>query len=226
MLADAIGKMLPATAAIALTPIQIIALVVILGGAQARASGPAFLAGWLAALTLASGLALLLVDRLDDSRSTPLVHWLRLGLGLLLLWGALRLWRTRPQGDTVPEPPAWMASLGDARPGRAFVLGGAVCLTNPKILALVFAGMSSLAYLALAPAAAAWALVAFVALASLPVIGLLALHALGGARGAASIAALKDFMLRNNNVILMVVLALLGVGVFGSGLSGIAAWPG
>ena len=45
MLADAIGKMLPAIMAIALTPIQIVAVIVVLGGKQGRAGGFAFLAG-------------------------------------------------------------------------------------------------------------------------------------------------------------------------------------
>lgn len=221
MLADAIGKMLPVIMAIALTPIQIVAVIMILGGPNARASGPAFLVGWLAALSAVTAVAILLVEQLDDSNRTPLVHWLQIALGILLLWVALRLWQKRPRDDAEPAPPKWLSSIGDARPGRACFLGAALCAGNPKIVALVLAGMSSLAYLSLSPSEVIAVAIAFILLGSSPVIALVLAHAVGGDSTEGSIEALKTFMLRNNNVILMVVFALLGTSVIGNGISGL-----
>ena len=50
MLTEAIGEMLPAIMAIALTPLQLVGVVLVLGGPNGRAGGPSFLIGWLAAL--------------------------------------------------------------------------------------------------------------------------------------------------------------------------------
>lgn len=223
MLADAIGKMLPAAMAIALTPIQIVAVVVVLGGPKGRAGGYAFLAGWLVALGALATVAILLVDKLGESgrTPTPLLHWLQLTAGLLLLAMAVRMWRRRPKDSQEPATPKQLASLGEAGPVRAFVTGASTAAANPKIIALVLSSVTSIAYLVLSP----WQLAAvaglFVLLGSTPLIALVVAHATGGPATAACIHDLKGFMLRHNNVILTVVLAMIGVGVIGNGVSGL-----
>jgi len=223
MLAQAIGEMLPVMMAIALTPLQIIGMVLVLGGSNPRAAGPALLAGWLVALAAVTAIAILLVERASESgrASGTFVYWLQLALGLLLFWAALRLWKTRPRGDKEPPTPKWLASFGEAAPARAFMLGGMLCVANPKIIALVLAGMTSLAYLPLTSGQIVTTAALFVLLASSPVIALAIAHAAGGDGMAARLQSLKTFMLRNNNLILMVVFAILGVSVFGKGLAGL-----
>ncbi|MBX3581467.1 MAG: GAP family protein [Rhizobiaceae bacterium] len=223
MLAQAIGEMLPVMAAIALTPLQIIGMVLVLGGPNARAAGPALLAGWLAALAAVTAIAIFLVERASESGRTgsPFIPWLQVALGLLLFWAALRLWKTRPRGDEQPPTPKWLVSFGDANPARALMLGAMLCVANPKIVALVLAGMTSLAYLSLTSGQIVAVAAIFVLLSSLPVIALAIAHAAGGEGMAAHLQNLKTFMLRNNNLILMVVFAILGVSVFGKGLAGL-----
>jgi len=221
MLVDAIGKMLPATMAIALTPIQIVAVVVILGGPKGRAGGLGFLIGWLVALGALVTVAILLVEKLGESgrTPTPLLHWLQLAAGLLLLAMAVRMWHRRPKGSE--KTPKQLASLGEAGPVRAFVAGASTAAANPKIIALVLSSVTSIAYLVLS----AWQLAAiailFVLLGSMPLITLVVAHATGGPETASRIRDLKEFMLRHNDVILTVVLAMLGVGVLGNGVSGL-----
>jgi hypothetical protein len=127
MLAYAIGDMLPVMTAIALTPLQIMGMVLVLGGPNARAGGPALLIGWLAALASVTVVAIFIVEKASEGgrASSPFVPWLQLALGLLLFWAALRLWKTRPKDDTEPKTPKWLASFGEAGPARALALGGA-----------------------------------------------------------------------------------------------------
>lgn len=223
MLADAIGNMLPVMTAIALTPVQIIGMVLVLGGPNARAGGPALLLGWLAALSSVTAVAILLVETASDygRASSPAMPFLQLALGLLLFWAALRMWRTRPRGDAEPAMPKWLASVGEAGPARALVLGAAMCLANPKIVALVLAGMTSLGYLPLSTGQVVAIAAAFVLVSSSPVIALAIAHAAGGDATHARIQGLKTFMLRNNNVIMMVVFAVIGMNVFGKGIAGL-----
>jgi|GEM_PF-2709317 len=223
MLADAIGKMLPAIMAIALTPIQIVAVVVVLGGPQGRAGGFAFLTGWLAALGALVTVAILLVDKLGESgrTPTPLLHWLQLAAGLLLLVMAIRLWRKRKKNGEVPTTPKWLASLAEARPVRAFVAGASTAAANPKIIALVLTSVTSIAYLPLSAWQIAVVAILFVLLGSTPLITLVVSHATGGLATASRIRALKGFMLRHNDVILTVVLAMLGVNILGNGILGL-----
>ena len=64
-------------------------------------------------------------------------------------------------------------------------------------------------------------LLVFVLLGSLPIIALVAIHRLGGAAMETRIENLKNFLLRNNNLILAIVFAMLGVGVLGNGITGL-----
>ena len=223
MLAYAIGDMLPVAVAIALTPLQIIGMVLVLGGPNARAAGPSLIFGWLAALASVTAVAIFLVEKASEGgrASSPFVPWLQLALGLLLFWAALRLWKTRPRDDAEPKMPKWLASFGEAGPAHALVLGATLCLANPKTIALVLAGMTSLAYLPLSAGQLAAAATVFVLISSSPVIALAIAHAVGGAATRARIEGLKGFMLSNNDMILMVVFAVLGVSILGKGIAGL-----
>ena len=223
MLTDAITAMFPAILAIALTPIQLVGAVLVLGGSHARTSGMTFLIGWLLGLTVVTVVIILIIEKLGEGgrASSPLLHWLQLVVGLLLLWMALRLFRGRPRGGIEPEPPKWLASIGEAGPMRAFAVGASMAVANPKIVALVVAAMTSLVYLALSAGQVATVVLVFVMLGSSPIIAIVAAHRIGREAMGARIEALKRFLLRNNNLILAVVFAMLGVGVLGNGIAGL-----
>jgi threonine/homoserine/homoserine lactone efflux protein len=59
---DAIGDLLPSALAVALSPIPIVAVVLVLGASHARTSGPAFALGWIAGLTVVSSVVVLLLE--------------------------------------------------------------------------------------------------------------------------------------------------------------------
>ena len=61
MLNDAIGDLLPSAIAVALSPIPIVAVVVVLGAPSARTAGPAFALGWIAGLLSVSVIVVLLL---------------------------------------------------------------------------------------------------------------------------------------------------------------------
>jgi len=68
-LSDAIGGLLPSAFAVALSPIPIVAVVVVLGSRRARTAGPAFALGWIAGLLAVSMVVVLLVGSGSDSDS-------------------------------------------------------------------------------------------------------------------------------------------------------------
>ncbi|MBM2823822.1 MAG: hypothetical protein HW413_2568, partial [Thermoleophilia bacterium] len=59
---QAIGDILPLAIGVAISPVPIIAVVLMLGTPQARANGPAFAAGWVAGLTIVGAIVLLLAS--------------------------------------------------------------------------------------------------------------------------------------------------------------------
>jgi hypothetical protein len=105
---EAIGAVLPLAIGVAISPITIIAVILMLFSARARQNGPAFLAGWVGALTVVGAIVLVLAEagRVgSDGSSSNLAALLKALLGVLFLLLAIRQWRTRPaEGEQAPMP--------------------------------------------------------------------------------------------------------------------------
>lgn len=222
MLGDAIGDLLPAAIAVALSPIPIIAVVLVLGSQRARTAGLAFALGWIAGLAAVSALVVLLLSGGADADGDDTgVAWLRLGIGLLFVVLAAKQWRKRPGPGEAPEMPRWMASVDSATAPKAATLGLALSGANPKNVALTLATAASIAEAGLDPADEAIAISVFVVLGSTTVAGAVLAYLLLGARAARPLAAVRRFMSDNNAVIMMVVLVLLGAKFVGDAVGGL-----
>ena len=220
MVSDAIGDLLPSALAVALSPIPIIAIVLVLGAPNARRAGPAFAVGWVAGLLAVSVVVVLLVGSGDDPDSDdPGVDWLKIAIGILFLLMAAKQWTKRPKEGEEPEMPAWMATIDTATPPRAALLGAALSGANPKNLALTLAAVASIAEAGLDAGDTAIAVALFIALGSVTVAGSVLFYLVDADRAARPLAAVKQFMSDNNTVIMMVVLLLLGAKLLGDGLA-------
>ena len=137
----AIGQVLPTAVGVALSPLPIVAVVLMLVSARGRANGPAFVVGWLVGLAIVGAIVLSIasaVGATDHSKPAAWVSALKLALGVLLLLLGLRQWRGRPQdGEEVPAP-KWMGALETFTPVKAFGAGGLLSGVNPKNLLAAF----------------------------------------------------------------------------------------
>jgi len=141
----ALGDMVPAALAVALSPFPIIAIVIVLSTPRARTTGPLFALGWVLGLVAVSTVVVLLLGNVDkDSEASTLVSVLRILLGAALLTMAAQQWFKRPRKGEGPEQPPWMATVGRATPRRTLVLGLALAGANPKNLALTLAASASI----------------------------------------------------------------------------------
>lgn len=104
----------------ALSPIPIIAVVLLLTTPRARTNGPAFVLGWLLGLGVVGAVVLALAgsgDAGQNGQPATWVSWLKLLLGVLLLV-AVRQFRARPhQGEQIALP-KWMGPSTGSHPGR------------------------------------------------------------------------------------------------------------
>ena len=222
MLTSAIGDLLPLAAAVALSPVPIIAVILMLGTPKARTNGPAFAVGWVAGLAVVSTIVFLVSGGADDADSATSsgVDWLQLLLGLLFLVMAARQWKKRPAEGEEAVLPDWMASVDHFTAGKSLGLGLALSAANPKNLALTAAAAASIAQAGLTGEDDVVAIVAFVVLGSLTVVGSVLVYVVAPDRAAGPLASIKAFMTIHNAVIMMVVLLLLGAKLIGTGLAG------
>lgn len=220
VLGGAIGSLLPSALAVALSPIPIVAIVVILGAAHARTAGPAFAVGWIAGLAAVSIIVVLVLGGGGDAEETG-VNWFKVAIGLVFWAMAAQQWQKRPKPGEDPKMPSWMAGIDSASPTRAALLGVTLSAANPKNLALTLAASASIAEAELTATDTAIAVVAFVAIGSATVAGAVLFYLAAPTAAAQPLAPIKQFMSDNNAVIMMVVLLLLGAKLLGDGLAGI-----
>ena len=132
---QAIGGSLPLAVGIALSPVPIIAVVLMLTSRRAKVNGPAFLLGWLIGLGIVGAIVLAVAGPGGASKSgspATWVSWVKIALGMLLLLVAARQFRSRPHGDGQPHMPQWMAIIDKTTPVAALGLAAALPGANPK----------------------------------------------------------------------------------------------
>ena len=221
---QAIGDMLPAAVGVAISPIPIIAVVLMLVSPRGRQNGPAYLLGQIVGVATAGAIVLLLagsVGSTDDGEPAAWTSWLKLvlGLGLLLLAG--KQWRERPRGDE-PATPKWMDTIDSFTPAKAVGAGFVLSALNPKNLILTIAGMAAIVSVDLPADEQAAALAVFVVIGSLGVAIPVVLFFALGERSRPLLGRLKEWMARNNAVIMAVLLLVIGVKLIGDAIAGLS----
>ncbi len=224
MLSQVIGDLLPVAVGVALSPIPIVAVILMLGTPKARSNGPAFALGWVVGLVVVSVVVLVAAGGSDkpNSGSSDTVDVIKLALGVAFLFMALKQWRSRPKEGETPALPKWMAAIDKFTPGRSFLFGALLSGVNPKNLALTLAAAASIAQAGLSTTDSATAVAVFVIIGSFTVAGPVIFFLFGGDRATKPLASIKDVMGGHNAVIMMVVLLVLGAKLIGSGWAGLS----
>src|SRR5512133_2555029 len=139
-----IGEILPLAVGIAISPIPIIAVILMLLSPRAKGASVGFMIGWMSGIVAAIVLFTLLSSVLpqDTGGPSPITGVIKIILGLLLLFLAVRQWRTRPATGEQPTLPKWMSAIDSMTAGKAIGLGFLLSAVNPKNLLLaVSAGL-------------------------------------------------------------------------------------
>lgn len=226
-LSQAIGGALPSAIGVALSPIPIIAVILMLGTPRARTDGPAFALGWVLGLSAVSAVVLVLTgasgEASDPTSSTAdSINWMKVGLGIVLFVMAKRQWQQRPAPGATVELPTWMAKIDSLPPGKAFGAGLALSAINPKNLILTLAAAASIAQVpGITGTEEAIAVAVFVAIASATTVGAVLLYVVGGSKATSVLADIKEFMAAHNAVIMMVILLLIGAKLIGDGIGAV-----
>jgi hypothetical protein len=221
---QAIGQALPLAVGVALSPVPIIAVVLMLTTPKARANGPAFVVGWLVGLGVVGAVVLALAGpggASEEGQPAAWVSWLKLLLGLLLVLVAVRQFRGRPrEGEEAPLP-NWMRAIDRFTPPQALGGGAALAGANPKNLLLAVAAAAAIAQTGIAGGQQAVAYAVFVVVGALGVGAPVGLYFAMGKRSAALLDGLKDWMGHNNAVIMAVLCLVIGVRLIGDALGGL-----
>jgi hypothetical protein len=222
---QAIGGSLPLAVGIALSPIPIIAVVLMLTSQRAKVNGPVFVLGWLAGLAVVGAIVLAIAGPGGASQSgspATWVSWVKIVLGvLLLLLVAAREFRGRPRGDDEPSMPKWMATIDKTRPAAAFGLAAVLSGANPKNLLLAVGGAAAIAQTGIGGGQQAIAYAVFALIGTLGVGIPVGIYFAMGERSQKLLTGLKDWMGAHNAVIMTVLCLIIAAKLIGDGISGL-----
>jgi hypothetical protein len=208
---QAIGGSLALAIGIALSPIPIIAVVLMLTTPRARANGPAFVLGWLLGLGVVGAIVLAVAGPANASSSgapATWVSWLKIILGAGLLLIAVRQFRGRPHGEDQAPMPKWMGAIENFKPAAALGTGALLAGANPKNLILAVAGaQQAIAYLV------------FAVIATIGVGAPVVIYFAMGERSQELLGKLKNWMGQHNAVIMSVLCLIIGAKLIGDAIS-------
>lgn len=222
---SAIGDVLAPAIGVAISPVQIIAVILILFGKRARGNGLAFLVGWVLSLAAVCAAVMFAGSAADIGTSSGPSRGaavLLIFLGAMLLLAAWRQWKKRPGEGKAPQMPKWMAGIEGYNAVKSFLLAVGLSVLNPKVLVLtVAAGMAiTQDTREILSAADPWiAMAVFVVIASSTVAAAVLTHMLGGERAKDVLNSWKVWLTANNATVMFVLLLVFGVVLIGKGIS-------
>jgi hypothetical protein len=218
----AVGDVLGLAAAVAVSPLAIIAIILILATPAGRRDGLFFTFGWLLGL---SGLgAIMLVIGGPGHASThhhpaTWVGGLKLAIGVLLvLFGAWE-WRRRPKDHSQAHLPAWMTAIDRLSPPKILGLGLALSAANFKNAPVTIAAGASISSADIPVPQQVATLAIFVIIASLGVLAPLAVYLIMGERAKQMLGRWRDWAAQHNAAVMAVLFFVLGLKLIGDGIS-------
>jgi threonine/homoserine/homoserine lactone efflux protein len=222
MIWTALGETLPQAVAIAISPIPLVLVILVLVSERRRSTGPAFGAGWVLGVFATTAVAAALAQGADvgtDPEAADAGSLAQVLFGLLFLLLAVRQWRKRPSPGVSPETPTLFRTVEAASGPKTFGIGVTAAAANPKNLPLTASAGIAIAQTGMAGAELVTAVVLFSVVASAIVLGLVVAVLVLGERTRQPLDALKDWLIANNATIMIVLFAVLGALMLGSGLS-------
>lgn len=222
-----IGEILPFAVGIAISPLPIIVVILTLLSPRARRSGPGFLIGWivgiLAVLLVLTFLATFLPAPAHRDAPDPWEGAIKIILGALLVWLAARQWRKRPREGETPALPSWMERVDGFGFGSGLRFGLFLSVVNPKNIILSVSVAVDLGSAGLTLGSTAVVVMVFALLASSTVLVPVLAYLFAADRLTGALSSLHTWLVRENHVIMAVLLIVLGFSAMGRGIEVI--WP-
>jgi hypothetical protein len=223
-MSTAIGEMLPLAIGIAISPVPIIAIILMLITPKARGNGLAFLGGWMLGLAIVGTIVLIVAGTADVATSSGpsrAASVIKLILGLLLLVAAWRQFQHRPKPGEEAPMPKWMRALDHFTTGRALAIGALLSGANPKNLVLCATAAAGIAQTGLAGAQQAVVLFILIVVGSLGIIAPVGVYFAMGDKATRVLEGWRTWLAANDATAMIVLFLVFGVVLIGKGIGGL-----
>lgn len=220
---EVLGTVVPLALLIAISPIPIVAQILVLFTDAPKLNAAAYLVGFVAGVGAAFALLLGVAQVLDAATAgtdrSALRSWVLIGFGVLLLAAAVRRFARRPREGEEPRMPDWMSRIASLTPSRSVVLGAGVGLLNPKNLLAVVPAAAAVGSSSLGTAESVAAAAVFVVVAAVGVSVPLVAAVVMGERADPVLRGWKEWLTRNNALVMAGLFLVLGIWLVVDGIS-------
>lgn len=221
-----IGDLLPLAVGVAISPIPIIAVILMLLSQRAAQTSVGFLLGWILGIVAVTVIVLVLVGQAGNTSSgkpSTVSSIIKIVLGALLVLMAAKQWQGRPKEGETGTMPKWMAAIDSFTFVKASGLGAALSALNPKNLIMCLGAGTTIAAAHLTGPQETVAVLVYTVIAgctvAVPVIGYLAAKT----KMATPLTILRAWLTQNNATVMAVLLLVIGVVLIGKGIGALTA---
>jgi Sap, sulfolipid-1-addressing protein len=221
-----VASVLPLAVAKMVAPTIVPIPIALLTGRHGRAKSAIFTLGWFLGPIVLGNVVLLLIAAfaVPGEAASTIAHALLLGLGLLCLLLTFQAWRLSasllPVGRT-SDPAAWSESINRFSINRSFLSGALLSSGGVKGTALLLSMLAVIAEANLDMVQAELALLVFAAIGSLLIGTPVAIAVYFGERADIVLGALRAWLDRHGQAVVLGTLLVLGVWLVGKGLEGL-----
>ncbi len=142
---------------------------------------------------------------------------------MLLLVVAVHQWRAGHAQDDVASFPKWMGALDSFTPLKAAGMGTALVAVNLKNLFLMIGAAAAIVQTGIPAGQQALAWTVFTLVVSIGVAAPIVVYFAMGARAPSLLEGSRNWMARNNSVIMAVVGLIFGVKMIGDAITGFSS---
>ena len=214
-----IGDVLPLAIGIAISPIPIIAAILMLFSPRATSTSTGFLLGWILGIVVATAVFTALAGTLKTGgEPSAAASWIKIGLGVLLVLVGIRQWRGRGGQHDAPK---WMAAIDDFTFPKALGLGFLLSGVNPKNLIIAAGAGLIIGSSAVGVGGDAAAIALFTVIASSTVAIPVLAHLVAAERMTRPLESLRKWLQDNNATVMATMILVIGVVLVGKGVSGL-----
>lgn len=216
---EAIGAILASAVGVAISPVPVIAVILMLFSKKATVNSLSFLLGWLLGL-LGAGLIVLAVGlEASDGAPSTTSGWIKVVIGAVFLLLGVKQWKSRPERGVHAATPGWMEAIDEFTAVKSFGIALLLSAVNPKNLGLTIAAGASIGASGLSGGDEIVVLVVFVVIASLSVAAPVAINLILGSKAQPMLNEMKEWLIDNNATVMAVLFVVLGAKVLGDGIS-------
>ena len=219
---EAIGAILGQAVGVAISPVPVIAVILMLFSKAAKVNSISFLVGWIVGLLGARLIVLALGISSSDGAPSTASGWIKIAIGALFLALGVKQWKGRPKKGETAAVPGWMSSIDGFSAAKAFGAGVLLSGVNPKNLGLTIAAAATIGGGGLSSGDEIVVMVVFVLIASLTVAAPVILNLIMGSKAEHTLTEMKEWLTDNNATVMSVLFVVLGAKVLGAGVSIVA----